>query len=122
MDPKATVTALWRLFDERRFEDTRPLLDDGFVADWPQTRERIPGPENYIQLNSAYPGAWRCHLRDLVAAGDRVVTEVEITDGQSVVHATSFFTLKNGKIERAREFFADPGDPPFDRDRWTERY
>lgn len=122
MDPKDTVTALWRLFDERRFEETRPLLADDFVADWPQTRERISGPHNFIQLNRAYPGTWRCHLRDIVVAGDRVATEVEITDGEHLVHAASFFTLSDGKIVRAREIFADPGDPPFDRSRWTQRY
>ena len=122
MDSKETVITLWRLFDERRFEEVRPLLADDFTADWPQTRERIPGPDNFIELNRAYPGAWRCHLRDIVAAGKRVVTEVEITDGVQVVHAASFFTLRAGKIVRAREFFADPSDPPFDRDRWTERY
>ena len=122
MTTEETVTTLWHLFDERRFEETRPLLADDFVAEWPQTRERIAGPENFIQLNRAYPGAWRCHLRDIVAAGDRVATEVEITDGAQVFHAASFFTLKDGKIVRAREFFADPGDPPFDRSRWAERY
>ena len=122
MDARAIVTTLWRRFDERRFEETRPLFADDFIADWPQTRERILGPDNFIQLNRAYPGAWRCHLKDVVVDGDRAVTEVEITDGEQVVHAASFFTLKDGKIVRAREFFADPGDPPFDRSRWTERY
>jgi len=122
MGTEATVTALWRLFDQRRFEDTRPLFAPDFIAEWPQTRERITGPEDFIQLNRAYPGAWRCSLKDIVVSGDRAVTEVEITDGNCMVHATSFFTLRDGKIVKAREFFADPGDPPFDRDRWTERY
>ena len=122
MAAKASVTALWQLLDRRRFEDTRPFLAEDFVAEWPQTRERIVGPENFIQLNRAYPGEWRCHLKDIVVDGDRAVTEVEITDGTRVVHAASFFTLRDGKIAKAREFFADPGDPPFDRSRWTERY
>ncbi len=122
MNPQNPVVTLWRLFDERNFEDARPLLADDFVADWPQTRERIAGPDNFLQLNRAYPGQWRCHLRDLVLAGDRAATEVEITDGKRVVHAVSFFTLREGKIARAREFFADPGEPPFDRSQWAERY
>ena len=122
MDPQNPAVTLWRLFDERRFEEARALLADDFVADWPQTRERIVGPDNFIQLNRNYPGEWRCHLRDLVVAGDRAATEVEITDGKQVVHAASFFTLHGGKIARAREFFADPGEPPFDRGRWVERY
>lgn len=122
MNSEETVSALWRLFDQRRFEDTRSLLADDFVADWPQTRERIPGPENFIQLNRAYPGQWRCHLKDIVAAGDRVATEVDITDGERIVHATSFFTLRDDRIVAVREFFADTGEPPFDRSQWAERY
>lgn len=122
MDPQETVTTLWRLFDERRFEETRPLFAEDFVADWPQTRERMLGAENFIQLNRAYPGAWRCHLRDIVGAGERVATEVEITDGVTVVHAASFYTFRNGRIASVREFFADPGEPPYDRSQWTERY
>ena len=122
MDPQKPVVALWRLFDQRRFEDARPLLADDFVADWPQTRERIRGPENFIQLNRAYPGEWRCRLKDAVVSGDRVATEVEITDGARVVHSASFYTLREGKIAMAREFFADTGEPPFERSLWTERY
>ena len=80
MDPRNPVAALWRLFDERRFEEVRPLL-----------------------------------------AGDRVVTEVEITGDHQVVHAASF-TLHEGKIAGAREVFAEPGAPPFDRRQWAERY
>ncbi len=122
MDPRETVTTLWRLFDERRFEETRPLFTEDFVADWPQTRERILGAENFIQLNRAYPGAWSCHLRDIVGAGERLATEVEITDGATVVHAASFYTFQDGRIASVREFFADPGEPPYDRSRWAERY
>lgn len=122
MQPRDTVTTLWRLFDQGRFEETRPLLADDFVADWPQTRERFRGPDNFIQLNRAYPGEWRCRLRDIVTAGDRVATAVDITDGRIVVQAASFFTLRDGKIAEAREIFGDPCEPPFDRSRWAERY
>ena len=32
MKPEETVSALWRLFDQGRFEDARPLLADAFAA------------------------------------------------------------------------------------------
>ncbi len=73
-------------------------------------------------LNKTYPGRWRCRLQDVVGQGDRVITEVEISDGTHAVYAISFFTLAGGKIVRAREFFADCVEPPFDRSEWTERY
>ena len=47
---------LWRLFDAGRFRDALPLLAEDFEARWPNTRERIRGPENFIALNENYPG------------------------------------------------------------------
>ena len=89
MSGEDAVRALWRLFDEGRFDAVRPLLADDFSADWPQTRERIAGPDNFIALNAAYPGRWRCHLRHLHGLGDTVISEVEIGDGRATVHAVS---------------------------------
>ncbi len=96
-------------------------LAEGFVAEWPQTGEVIRGADNLIGLNANYPGRWRCRLRDILRQHDRVVTHVEITDGEHVVHATSFFTIANGRIAHVREFFADATEPPFERGQWTER-
>lgn len=118
----ALATVLWQCFDERRFADVAALLADDFVAERPQTAERIRGPANFIALNEHYPGRWRCHLEDLIDAGDRVITAVRITDGTSTVYATSLFEIRAGKIARAREFFADEGEPPYERDEWTELY
>ena len=67
--PEQLVRALWQAFDEVRFEDVRPLLAEDFVAEWPQTSERIVGPDNFIALNTAYPGRWRCTLLDLLGDG-----------------------------------------------------
>ena len=121
MTPEQLVTQFWRAFDEARFEDLRPLLAEGFVAEWPQTGERIRGADNLIGLNSNYPGRWRCQLKDILRQGDRVVSRVEITDGAHIVHAISYFTIAEGRIAHAREFFADAMEPPFERGQWTER-
>ena len=81
----------------------------------------IRGADNFIGLNANYPVRWRCHVKEILRQDDRVVSRVEITDGKHVVHATSFFTIADGRIVHAREFFADAMDPPFERGRWTER-
>ena len=120
--PEETVRALWQLFDEGRFEAVRDLLSDDFVADWPQTCERIRGPENFIALNANYPGKWRCQVERIVVQGDVVVSVVEISDGSHRLYAVSLFTVVEGRIRTAREFFGDVGEPPFERDRWTECY
>ena len=122
MSGEDAVRELWRLFDEGRFDAVRPLLADDFEADWPQTRERIDGPDNFIALNAAYPGRWRCRLRHLHGLGDTVISEVEISDGAATVHAVSVFTMREGRLGHAREYFGDAGEPPYDRSRWAERY
>jgi ketosteroid isomerase-like protein len=122
MNGEDAVRELWRLFDEGRFDEVRPLLADDFSADWPQTRERIIGPDNFIALNATYPGRWRCTLLHRHAAGDAVISEVEIGDGATTLYAVSVFTLRDGRIAHAREYFGDAGEPPYDRSQWTERY
>ena len=122
MTPEDTVRALWRAFDEGRFADARPLLTGDFTADWPQTRELIRGPDNFIALNQAYPGRWRCRVENLLREGGRVVSLVEISDGAHRLWATSWFEFEGGKIARAVEFFADAMEPPFDRGAWARRY
>jgi ketosteroid isomerase-like protein len=55
---RATVEQLWQLFDARDFEAAGALLHDDFVCEWPQSRERIRGRENYVAINQNYPGTW----------------------------------------------------------------
>ncbi|TSD84830.1 nuclear transport factor 2 family protein [Mycobacterium sp. KBS0706] len=116
------VTALWRAFDARDWARALGLLSDDFVADWPQTCERVRGADAFIALNANFPGRWRCHLRELIEAGERAVSWVLLTDGNDIVHTVSLYRLRDGQITEAVEVFADSGEPPYDRSRWTERY
>ena len=113
---------LWRCFDEKRFRDALPLLSDDFEALWPNTRERIRGPGNFIDLNESYPGDWRCIIRRIEECADAVVTVTEISDGVTSLFAVSFFEVRHGRIARAEEYFAENGPPPFDRSAFAERY
>ena len=113
---------LWRCFDELRFRDALPLLSEDFEAHWPNTRERIRGRENFVALNESYPGVSRCTVRRIDEYADTVVTVTEITNGDSVLFAVSFFEVRDGRILRAEEYFADNGSPPFERSAFTERY
>ena len=113
---------LWRCFDERRFRDALPLLSENFEAHWPNTRERIVGRESFIGLNESYPGDSRCTVRRVEECDDAVVTITEITNGDAVLFAVSFFEVRDGLIVRAEEYFADNGPPPWERSQFAERY
>lgn len=119
---ESLVRNLWRCFDEARFRDALPLLSDDFEAVWPNTRERIRGPETFIALNEAYPGSWRCTVEDIRPVPNGVVAVTRINDGALEVLAVSFFTVRDDKITRADEYFGDVIEPPFDRSPWCERY
>ena len=116
------VIELWQCFDQRRFRDALALLSDDFEANWPNTRERIRGPENFIALNEGYPGAWRCRVQRVEECADTVVAVTEIKNGETSLFAVSFFVVRDGRIVRAQEYFAENGPPPFDRSALVESY
>jgi hypothetical protein len=127
-DARSLVETLWCAFDERRFSDALEVLAPDFEARWPQTREHISGASNFVALNEAYPGQWRCHLRRVeVLSEQRVTALVEITNAQDDgrddhLHAIGFYDVAAGRIVRAEEYFADSSEPPYDRSAWAERY
>ncbi|MDE0046659.1 MAG: nuclear transport factor 2 family protein [bacterium] len=125
--PARELTAeLWRLFDAGRFRDALPLFTEDFEAHWPNTRERIRGRENFIALNESYPGVSRCTVRRLEDCAGGVVTVTEISTqvggNQVAFFAVSFFSMRDGRIAAAEEYFGENGPPPFDRSAWAERY
>lgn len=120
--PETLARTLWRCFDEARFADVSALLSEDFEAIWPNTREIIRGAGNFIALNEAYPGSWRCLVEDVKSTSDGVVTTTRISDGSMEVLAISFFETRDGRISRAVEYFCDVIEPPFDRSKWAERY
>jgi ketosteroid isomerase-like protein len=115
------IRDFWAAFDRFEFEAALPLLHDDFIAELPQSGERFRGRDNFIAFNKAYPGKWRCTILQLVAQGDKVVTETQVSDGNQTFMAVSFFTLKDGRILHLREFWPDVMEAPAWRAHWTER-
>lgn len=120
-DGAAVVRALWERFEARDWEGAQRLLADDLRIEWPGTRERIRGAEEYIGLNRTYPEGWHIEVLEVLQAGPRVVSRVRIDHGEAVVYASSFFTLKDGRIAEGVEYFADQVEPPYDRSRWAAR-
>jgi ketosteroid isomerase-like protein len=113
---------VWEAMEARDWARARSLLSDDLVTDWPQTRERIRGGDNFIALNSAYPGDWHITVEEALGDGDRAAVRATIVNGAEIFHASGFYEVRDGRIVRSVEFFADPGAPPYDRSRWAERY
>jgi len=120
---EAVVREFWRLMGTNRFHSVQSVLSSDFVLEWPQSRERIRGGENFARMNSEYPssGPWRFHLTRLIASGTSVVTHVEVTDGTHFAEAISFFTVREGRITHIIEYWPDTYDAPANRQHLTER-
>ena len=118
----SVVREFWRLMATNDFHSVKAVLADDFVLDWPQSGERIVGPENFAVVNAEYPteGVWSFAIRRLVAQGPEVVTHVEVTDGKQSGEAISFFHLSGGKIQSIVEYWPDPFEPAANRKHLVE--
>lgn len=56
---------LWSYLNACEWEKARYLLSEDFEAVWPQSRERIVGPDNFIALNREYPGKGEIQVQDV---------------------------------------------------------
>ncbi|MBS0261466.1 MAG: nuclear transport factor 2 family protein [Planctomycetes bacterium] len=108
--PEEVVREFWQLMATNDFSSVQRVLAPGFVMEWPQSKERIRGPERYCQMNAEYPttGRWSFCVNQLVASGDTVVTQVTVTDGQQTAEPISFFTVAGGKIIKLVEYWPEP--------------
>ena len=111
--PKEIVNEFWRLMSTNDFYSVTAVLSPNFVMEWPQTRERICGAENFARMNAEYPahGQWQFTINRLVDGEAEAVSDVSVTDGVQSARVISFFTVDQGKILRLVEFWPDPYEP-----------
>ena len=105
------------------FQRAAELLHDDYILEWPQSGERIRGRANFVAINEAYPahGRWEFVVHRILAEGDQVVSDVEVTDGVIRGRAITFSTVRDGKILHQTEFWPDPYEAPGWRAPWVER-
>ncbi len=117
--PEAVVRAFWRLMAGNDFPAVAAVLAPELVVEWPQSRERIRGPERFCRMNAEYPssGRWAFTLNRLVAGddGETVVTQVSVSDGTQAAEPISFFTVQGGRITRLVEYWPEPFAPAANR-------
>lgn len=114
---EAIAREFWRLMASNDFSSVAAVLAPEFVLEWPQSKERIRGPERFARMNREYPahGPWRFTIHRIVAGESEAVTDVSVTDGVQNARVISFFTLDGSKIVRLVEFWPEPYAPPANR-------
>ena len=108
--PESVVREFWRLMASNNFDRVKAVLAESFVLEWPQSRERIRGGENFARMNAEYPssGPWQFEVNRLMASGDTVMTQTSVTDGTQSAEPISFFTVDGGRITRLVEYWPEP--------------
>ncbi|MFE4262754.1 nuclear transport factor 2 family protein [Streptomyces sp. NPDC056883] len=113
MEPLRVVEALWDRIQARDWEGVALLVAEDAVVEWPVSAERIVGRENYVAVNREYPEGWTIRVLRIVAAGDEVVSEVEVPhEDLGVFRAASFWTVRDGRIVRGTEYWTSLGADP----------
>lgn len=123
MDGIEMVRKFWAFFSEQKWDEAALLLHPDFSATWPQSKERIIGPQNFISVNRYYPGNHEIEVLHAFAVGNQVLTTVWIeADTGQKTYANSIFMFKDGLIFGAEEYWAEPTPAPEWRKPWVERF
>jgi ketosteroid isomerase-like protein len=125
LEPSEVVRALWNRIQDRDWVGVGELFAEHAVIEWPVSRERIVGRDNYVAVNREYPEGWSIHVLRIVAEDDQVVSEVEVPhSGLGIFRVASFWTVTDNRIVHGIEYWTKPGadQAPQWRARFVERY
>ncbi|RSS54654.1 nuclear transport factor 2 family protein [Streptomyces sp. WAC06614] len=126
MEPLRVVTDLWERISAHDWSAVGALVAEDAVVEWPVSAERIVGRANLLAVLSdtgdAAPYADRTPVQVLraLADGDQVVTEIEMAHEHLVYRAVSLWTVRDGQVVGAREYWTCPGQDPAPR--WRAGY
>jgi hypothetical protein len=122
-DTGQVAKAVWRALGAGDWDTAAGLLHEDFVQEWPQSGERIVGRDNAIAINQNFPGGLpTMRFRRTLAGGDLAVLEVELTyaDGSRYL-GVSVIELRDGKLAKETDYFAQPFQAPQWRAQWVQR-
>jgi hypothetical protein len=107
--------------ERQNFEAMTELVHEDYVEEYPQSGERIRGKQNARSILENYPSLPSVIDHSYVLSGDLGVMKLTLDyDGQRI-YACEVMDFEDGKVKRARVFFAEPFEAPEWRARWVER-
>ena len=120
---KRVVEQFWEAMQSNDFRAAGDFLHEEYMLQWPQSGERVRGRENFVAINEQYPahGRWEFTIHRILAEGNEVVSDVDVTDGVIRGRVITFSKIGDGKILRQTEFWPDPFEPADWRAQWVEK-
>jgi hypothetical protein len=111
------VEEFYRRMNTNDFRLASQMLSDDYILEWPQSKERICGRDNFAAVNEEYPayGRWSFTMNRIVGNATEAVSDVTVTDGTQQARAITFTTVQDGKIIKQIEFWPDNYEAPENR-------
>jgi ketosteroid isomerase-like protein len=122
-DAARLAEIVWKALAANDWDTAAEHLHDDYVQEWPQSGERIVGKQNALAINQNFPGGLpKMSFRRTLAGGDLAVVEIDLryADG-SVFQGVSVLEIRDGKVARETDYFAQAFEPPQWRSQWVER-
>jgi hypothetical protein len=117
---RETLTAMLANLDpDAEYE----LRHEDFVADMPQSGERIRGRDNLRAMQIAFPPdrVPTFQVRRITGGGDVWTVEAVGDYGGEMYLVVCIFEFRDGKIFRETRYYPQPFEPPEWRAQWVER-
>jgi hypothetical protein len=111
-DGAAVIQRLFALTDAGDLAGMRALAHDDLEAFWPQSGERLIGPDNALaaQLATEVKPVPAGEPR-ILGEGDTWVMMLPLRYGDDTYHYVGVFELRDGLIYRTTEYFGAPFPP-----------
>lgn len=120
MERSEVEAMLERMLDvmdpEWEYEQRHP----DFVADMPQSGERLPSREALRDMQRAFGAPPSITLRRLTGEGDTWVVEAQSDYGDAVYQAVVIFEFRDGLIVRETRYYTQSFEAPPERARFVE--
>ena len=116
----ATLTEMLTNLDAEKEYALRDAED--FVADMPQSNERVRGRDNMRELQRAFPPETmpKFAVRRIAGAGDVWTVEAVGDYGGEIFQVVVIFEFRDGKIVRETRYYPEPFEAPQWRSQWVE--
>ncbi len=118
---RITLERLVQAFQERDAGAIADLVHDDVIEEYPQSGERIKGKHNYLSVFENIPLMPNVLEYRLTLSGDVAIAERTVEYGGNRSYNTAITELEDGKVKRARQYFATPFEAPQWRAQWVER-
>jgi ketosteroid isomerase-like protein len=115
------IDRYFQAFEQRDLDAIADLMHDDYVEEYPQSGEKIRGKDNWRKIAENYPGLPNMTDHSYVLSGDLGVMKMTLEYDGNRVYACEVVDFEEGKIKRARAYFADPFEAPEWRAQWVER-